>query len=75
MEPKRTSEIDGQAPLKKRRLIGGKEIVFRQPGEGSEDEQDHDTSATRDVRGEVVQMEAPVAPVLDTPRIIIHEDD
>lgn len=70
--------------LKKRRMVNGKEIVFRRPGEeGSADESDDesgpgpdpetadplpDQSASADVGHAQVRE-------ISEPRIIIHEDD
>ena len=73
-----TSGDQPSAPFKKRRLVSGKELVFRRPGEeGSDEEDDEDgvgpmpaasTTAPAD------QDAAPV-PVVDAPRITIIEDD
>ncbi|CCM03587.1 uncharacterized protein FIBRA_05724 [Fibroporia radiculosa] len=66
-------------PLKKRRLVSGKELIFRKPGdesdEGSEDDigpappvpagPDHDDTPT----------DTPPVGVIDAPRITIHEED
>ena len=67
-----------EAPLKKRRLVNGKELVFRKPGEESDEEQ------MDEAVNEVGLPEAPEAqqvPPEEAPRIAqeqritIHEDD
>ncbi|EMD37364.1 hypothetical protein CERSUDRAFT_114037 [Gelatoporia subvermispora B] len=64
-------------PLKKRRLVSGKELVFRRPGEESEGEEEEvgpiPLQLTKDA--EPASAELPAVPVIDAPRIIIHEDD
>jgi len=66
------------APIKKRRLVNGKELVFRRPGEDSEEgEEDVDTSnppqeAPDDDDPSLLVVEAPR--VVDEPKITIHED-
>ncbi|KAH7927138.1 DUF1168-domain-containing protein [Leucogyrophana mollusca] len=70
------------APLKKRRLVNGKELVFKRPGEDSEDEEaeaEGDNSplepaeAQGDTSHQVPVEEAPR--VIEQKRILIHEDD
>ncbi|KAF9465057.1 hypothetical protein BDZ94DRAFT_1160654 [Collybia nuda] len=69
-----------EAPLKKRRLVNGKELVFRQPGEESdEDEEDGpapipELSASQ-VVDDTLDREIDTPSVVDLPRITIHEDD
>ena len=81
----RGAEGDGRvsdAPIKKRRLVHGKELVFRRPGEDNEGDEEVDPSN--------LPEEAPggddddddenlpvveVPKVVDEPRITIHEDD
>jgi hypothetical protein len=76
------TEGDGNrtdAPLKKRRLVNGKELVFRQPGLES-DEEEGDGSE-KPIPSEALMlpisngndMTAPQA--VELPRITIHEDD
>jgi len=68
-------------PLKKRRLVSGKELVFRKPGEESGDEEDEDSQfhevseeqASHNVL-DIPQIPASV-PVAEQVRITIHEDD
>ena len=69
-------------PLKKRRLVNGAEMVFRRPGEESSDEDDEgpgpappqftpdDDSVDNSTSADLSSI-----PVVDAPRIIIHEDD
>ncbi|KZT11036.1 DUF1168-domain-containing protein [Laetiporus sulphureus 93-53] len=67
-----------EAPLKKRRLVSGKELVFRKPGEESDEEQEEEVGPAPVESSEsagAVATEPPAAPILDIPRIIIHEED
>jgi len=68
-------------PLKKRRLVSGKELVFRKPGEESGDEKDED-SQFHEVSEEQASHNVPdipqtptSVPVTEQVRITIHEDD
>ncbi|KAG8213871.1 hypothetical protein J3R82DRAFT_10615 [Butyriboletus roseoflavus] len=74
-------------PLKKRRLVNGKELVFRKPGEESDEDEDEDededgpeTSAREEPRAPADSDEPDPQPA-ETPciateqKIIIHEDD
>ncbi|KAJ7287480.1 hypothetical protein C8J57DRAFT_1167593 [Mycena rebaudengoi] len=70
-----------EAPLKKRRLVNGQELVFRKPGE--EESGDESDGAVGPPAASVVE-DSGVAPdslrespprILDGPRITIHEDD
>ena len=67
------------APIKKRRIVNGKELVFRRPGEDSEGDEEVDTSnLPEESPGEDDDVSFPVveAPkVMDEPRFTIHEDD
>jgi len=72
------------APLKKRRLVNGKELVFRRPGEETDEEedQDQDDTATGTREEPPVDNDEQAAPQqVEAPRtateqkIIIHEDD
>lgn len=65
-------------PLKKRRLINGKELVFRKPGEESDSEPDegpqpHETSEVQ-MPQSTPENAAPV-PAAEEAKITIHEDD
>lgn len=70
-----------EVPIKKRRLVNGKELVFRRPGEDSDDEDDGNgrvppqrmLDSKQDEKEE--EEPTPLPAVLDTPRIMIHEDD
>lgn len=74
-------EAGGQisdAPIKKRRLVSGKELVFRKPEDDSEDEKDAGVSnppddALDDSNTSPGVSETPR--VVDEPKITIHEDD
>ena len=67
-------------PLKKRRLVNGKELVFRRPGDSSDEDPDANEEATGQPDGSLrqssptlVSKDTPV--VLETSRITILEDD
>ncbi|KAI0313004.1 hypothetical protein OF83DRAFT_1034907, partial [Amylostereum chailletii] len=68
-------------PLKKKRLVNGKELVFKRPGEESEEEGRDPQNGGEDVghvgptETIVQQFGASTGPVTEAPRIIIHEDD
>lgn len=75
-----SGEGSTEAPLKKRRLVNGQELVFKRPGE----EEDEDGSggegdvgpvptASKDGSSTLPDMQA--VPVVEAQRIIIHEDD
>ncbi|KAM5531654.1 hypothetical protein V8D89_014706 [Ganoderma adspersum] len=72
-----TSGEQPSAPLKKRRLVSGKELVFRRPGEeGSEEEEEDDVGpmpATSTFASS--DSDTTLVPVVDAPRITIIEDD
>ncbi|KIK46911.1 hypothetical protein CY34DRAFT_68987, partial [Suillus luteus UH-Slu-Lm8-n1] len=64
-----------EAPLKKRRLVNGKELVFRKPGEES-DEEEVDDAEERDKVGLQVDLETEQVPpprIAQEQRIIFHE--
>jgi hypothetical protein len=65
-------------PLKKRRLINGKELVFRKPGEESDSGSDEDVQP-HEVPEVQVPQGAPesLAPVstIEEAKVTIHEDD
>ncbi|CDO69201.1 hypothetical protein BN946_scf185042.g103 [Trametes cinnabarina] len=78
------SEASGEradVPLKKRRLVNGKELVFRRPGEeSSEEEEDDDDVAPMPQDSDKSTVapsasDAPPVPVVDAPRITIIEED
>jgi len=62
--------------LKKRRVVNGKELVFRKPGEESDEESDQEDQGPQPGRATAAQEPAslPSAPIADTPTIMIHED-
>lgn len=67
-----------EAPLKKRRLVNGQELVFRRPGEESDEDGDEDVgpmpNATQDEEEKNVDQ-PPAVPIVDAQRIVIHEED
>jgi len=75
------SSTSGDAPLKKRRLINGQEIVFKRPGEedssddGDEDEVGPKATINQQDPGNPGSIQQLAAPVLETKRITILEDD
>ncbi|KAJ7218016.1 hypothetical protein GGX14DRAFT_599143 [Mycena pura] len=61
------------APLKKRRLVNGQELVFRKPGEASDSDDDEEVGPVAESLPEPdTAVDAPQ--ILDTPRITIHDD-
>ena len=67
-------------PIKKRRLVNGKELIFRRPGDSSDEDPDANEEATgqpdsslRQSSPTLVSKDTPV--VLETSKITIHEDD
>ena len=62
--------------LKKRRVVNGKELVFRKPGEESDEESDEDDPGPQAGRATAAQEPAspPGVPIAETPTIVIHED-
>ncbi|KAI0058074.1 DUF1168-domain-containing protein [Artomyces pyxidatus] len=63
--------------LKKKRLVNGKELVFKRPGEESEDEAE-DSPAEEigpQIPGDSSRADEPAPVAVDFPKIIIHEDD
>jgi hypothetical protein len=77
-----TDKPGTDSPIKKRRLVNGKELLFRRPGEDSEGEEG--VSETQDAVEEPNVTEtgnSDVNPgtkdvsILDGPRIMIHEED
>jgi len=67
------------APIKKRRLVNGQELLFKRPGAdsdeegGDEDEPGPSLAQAGSALG-AVELQT-VVPVVDAPRITIHEDD
>ncbi|KAK0197358.1 DUF1168-domain-containing protein [Armillaria mellea] len=62
-------------PIKKRRLVSGKELVFRRPGEDSDAEDEEPEPVPERVFQEVQDIPSNLPQVLAEPRITIHEDD
>jgi hypothetical protein len=67
-----TTEI----PIKKRRLVSGKELVFRKPGQDNDDEDgdSEQSSVNREENPEEFPTSVPSLPVAEEPKIIFHED-
>lgn len=62
--------------MKKRRLVNGQELVFRRPGEESdEDGEDVGPVPNATQNDDAVPDQAAVIPVVEAQRIIIHEED
>lgn len=79
---KDASRSDGDTPIKKRRLVNGKELVFKAPGEVDSEEEDasdaDDPQPVEQTREALPNIEREIEPapgVVNEPRIIIHEDD
>ncbi|KAK0210504.1 hypothetical protein DFS33DRAFT_1270534 [Desarmillaria ectypa] len=64
-------------PIKKRRLVNGKELVFRRPGEDSDEENEDTEPVPERLEPQKVPKDVPsnLPQVLDEPKITIHEDD
>jgi hypothetical protein len=61
-------------PLKKRRLVNGTELVFKRPGEASEEESDGEGPLPPPQDEEAITL-AEERPVIEATRITIVEDD
>lgn len=61
-------------PLKKRRLVNGAELVFKKPGEASDEESDGGGPLPPPQDGEATIL-AEERPVIEATRITIVEDD
>ncbi|KAL0956543.1 hypothetical protein HGRIS_002684 [Hohenbuehelia grisea] len=70
---------DSDAPIKKRRLVSGKELVFKRPGEESDEDgdgSDHETHTASAMNHLAVASDSTNLPkVVEEPRITIIEDD
>ena len=67
-------------PLKKRRLVNGKELIFRRPGDGSDEDLDANQEATGQPDGTLRQSSPTLVSkdtpaVIETSRITIQEDN
>ncbi|TFK54426.1 DUF1168-domain-containing protein, partial [Heliocybe sulcata] len=76
----RSREDDGvpSAPLKKRRLVSGKELLFRRPGEDSEDEEmggSGDEAGPQLSGQEKAEEAAAPVPIIEGHKITIIEED
>ena len=76
---KETPKVDGQqddGPIKKRRLVNGKELVFKKRDDRESDDEEIGPapnelpSATNEENGPPTAM-----PASDVARIVVHEDD
>ncbi|KAG7452759.1 uncharacterized protein BT62DRAFT_1070483 [Guyanagaster necrorhizus] len=69
-------DVANDVPIKKRRLVNGKELVFRKPGKDSDEDSD-DTGPVPEREPQDVSQDVPLSlpQVLDGPKITIHEDD
>ena len=66
---------ESSAPLKKRRLVNGQELVFKKPGEESDEEEDVGPQLpTAEQEGNEELQAIPAAPVVEN-KITIIEDD
>ncbi|GBE80992.1 hypothetical protein SCP_0307150 [Sparassis crispa] len=67
------------APLKKRRLVSGKELIFKRPGADSDEDDDDDIGPAppeQSLEGvDTGTLRQRPVPIVDAPRIIIHEDE
>ncbi|KAI0743932.1 hypothetical protein C8Q80DRAFT_1272556 [Daedaleopsis nitida] len=64
-----------EAPFKKRRLVSGKEMVFRRPGEEDSDEEEGDDVGPMPNANISTTDDASAVPIVDAQRITIIEDD
>ncbi|KAJ3575096.1 hypothetical protein NP233_g1322 [Leucocoprinus birnbaumii] len=85
-DARRTDGVSGttqasEAPLKKRRLVNGKELVFKRPGEENGDESDEGSEpfeAPKESESQnVLNVPEPLTPlpVAEQAKITIHEED
>jgi len=77
-EESRAIERDGsraEAPLKKRRLVNGKELVFRQPGVESDEEEDDPTEHPSPSEAPTSNGDISTPQTVELHKIIFHEDD
>ena len=74
-----TEHTSTDLPLKKRRLVNGKELVFRRPGDSSDEDLDKDEEATVQHVSSLRQSSPTLAKdtpaVLETSKITIQDDD
>ena len=73
------ADAHNDGPIKKRRMVNGKELVFRRRDDSSEDENENDE--TEEVTAPVRSQEEPAPshpvaqPAADVAKIVFHEDD
>lgn len=68
---------ESSAPLKKRRLVNGQELVFKKPGEESDDDGEEEVGPqmpTTDQNRNEDSLAAPTVPVVENKITIIEED-
>jgi len=74
-----TEHTSTDLPLKKRRLVNGKELVFRRPGDSSDEDLDEDEEATGQhvsaLRQSSPTLVKDTPAVLETSKITIQDDD
>nr|GAT56338.1 predicted protein [Mycena chlorophos] len=73
-----SSNKSSDAPLKKRRLVNGQELLFKKPGEGSDSDDDEEVGPQAAVQenDSAAQLEGPTTAIVDTaPRIVFHDED
>lgn len=74
-----TEHTSTDFPLKKRRLINGKELIFRRPGDSSDEDLEEATgqpdSSLRQSSPTSVTVSKDTPVVSETSKITIHEDD
>jgi len=68
-----TTNASVDAPIKKRRLVNGKELVFKRPGEGSDGHSEGEEQIVDTPQETDLPLGKP--PVLEPSRITIVEED
>jgi hypothetical protein len=68
-----TASTSVEVPIKKRRLVNGKELVFKRPGEGSDDDSEGEEALADAPQATDLPVGAPL--VLESSRITIVEED
>ncbi|KAF8630649.1 hypothetical protein AX15_002799 [Amanita polypyramis BW_CC] len=68
-----SQKTESDAPLKKRRLVSGRELVFRLPGDESDEEEEESTMGTESLAN--AEEEAAALRHVEVSRVVIHEDD
>lgn len=68
--------MDTDGPIKKRRLVNGKEMVFKKRDEGSEDEEDEPGPAAPAPKvEEPIPLLPDAKPAVETAKIVFHDED